>query len=116
MAMTARTLIVSSDAARRERWARAVAAIDPDPLRCAGPRVSCALLEDVACPLLEEARLAIYDAKDYLPALARRIAAGHGAALVVLAEDGPDGSPRRVRLAPRGAAGCFGAIPNGMLP
>ncbi|HET8569992.1 MAG TPA: hypothetical protein VFM93_13510 [Candidatus Limnocylindria bacterium] len=117
--MTARirTLVVSSDPDRRERWARDLADVDPDPLRCGGPRVSCALLSGGDCALLREADLALYDRDDYLPELARRISAGVRCAAVIVAEDGPARSLIHGRLAPRGGTfGCFGEIPGNPIP
>lgn len=103
-------LVVSGDPDRRERWARVLAETGYEVARCAGPAVSCAIVDGTRCPLLEEADLALYDQDAFIPRLARVLGARHGYdASIVVAQDDDRGRPALLRRVGRSVAGCFGS-------
>lgn len=103
--------MVSADPDRRERWARVFAEAGYDIALCAGPTVSCAILQRRRCPLLDEADIALYDRESYVPPLARALGGRPPyRAFVLVAEDDAAGRPTAVRRR-TGSAGiaCFGS-------
>ena len=108
-----RLLVVSGDADRRERWARALAETGYDVARCVGPGVSCAIVQGVRCPLLAEADIAVYDRDAFIPRIARVLGATHEhRALVLVAEDDELGRPATLRRvgSSTSTVGCFGSL------
>lgn len=94
-----RLLVVSGDRDRRERWARALGADGYSVARCAGPSVTCAILEGMRCPLLDEADVALYDRESFAP-LACRLRGRHAyRATVVVAHGETRGLPSAIRRA-----------------
>lgn len=104
-------LVVSGAAARRERWARSLAATGYDVHRCVGPTVSCVALEGRRCQLLAEADIAIYDRASYTPRYARALGVQPSySALILVAEDGENGRPAALRRVDRDGVACFGSV------
>lgn len=104
-----RLLVVSGDADRRERWARAFAEVGYDIARCVGPSVSCAILQGRRCPLLDEADIAVYDRASFAPPVARVLSGGQYQTYVLVAEDDAAGRPMAVRRASSAGIACFGS-------
>jgi len=105
-----RFLVVSADADRRERWARAFAETGYDITRCAGPGVSCAILQGHRCSLLAEADIALYDQASFAPPISRAVSGRQPYdAVVLVAEDDAAGRPSAVRRVGRSGIACFGS-------
>lgn len=107
-------LVVSDDPERRERWARLFESERTRALRCAGPRVSCALLSGQTCPLLGQADAALYDLDSVIPAFMRLLPRHRRLPPLFLARDGitPDGrrGPMDVRRYQSLGPVCFGTL------
>jgi hypothetical protein len=67
-------LVVSADPAVRADWARHFEGLGMRTIRCVGPRVTCALLDDERCPLHDDADLAVYDRAALTPELTLKLA------------------------------------------
>jgi hypothetical protein len=109
-------LVVSGDGRVRADWASQLDDAGFRVLRCAGPEIECALSAGRACPLLAEARFAVYDSRCVTPEWTRSVAARRTGASIIIAGDriradgrhepllvGPNGSvPLRWALATHG--------------
>lgn len=78
--------------------------------RCAGPAVTCAVLQGHRCPLLAEADIALYDRESFVPPLARALGGRDPyRAVVLVAQDDAAGRPSAVRRAGLAGTACFGS-------
>ena len=112
-----KAVVTSAVPERRQQWAKVFADQDTRVFECSGPLIDCPLLRgERECVVLASADLAVYDLDSVTPLFLTTLLRKHSGVNVFFARDAlsPGGehtpSVRRVHLARRGRAACFGSL------